>query len=137
MFYIIVTIAAVLAAIGITFNYIAHLGTIVKIAREGEQEGMGVQAVMTRFFFATVLIEMIPIAIIIISFLLLDRPAEGIPTVPLVIILAAMIFGIIQVATRMKQDVPDEMKNQVRSFSLLSMQLITSVPIVAIIFMFI
>ncbi|KIL48592.1 hypothetical protein [Jeotgalibacillus campisalis] len=137
MFYIIITAATVIATLGITFNYIAHLGTIVKIGNEGEQHGMTVQAAMTRFFFATALIELVPLAIIIITYITVERPDTGIPVIPLVIIFTAMIFGIIQVITRMKQPVPAEMKNQVRSFSLLAMQLITSIPIIALIFLFI
>ncbi|MEW9503067.1 hypothetical protein [Jeotgalibacillus marinus] len=137
MFYTIITVATVLATLAITFNYIAHLGTIVKIGKEGEQEGMTIQAAMTRFFFATVIIELVPISVIIITYVTLNRPDIGVPTIPLVIIFTAMIFGIIQVATKMKQDVPPEIKNQIRSFSLLTMQLITSVPIIAIIFLFI
>ncbi|TDL30509.1 hypothetical protein E2R51_18395 [Jeotgalibacillus sp. S-D1] len=137
MFYTIITAATVLATLGITFNYIAHLGTIVKIGKDGEQEGMTVQAAMTRFFFATAIIELVPLALIIITYVSVERPDTGLPTIPLVIIFAAMIFGITQVAMRMKQDVPPELKNQVRSFSLLAMQLITSIPIIAIIFIFI
>ncbi|MDG5472813.1 hypothetical protein P6709_13760 [Jeotgalibacillus sp. ET6] len=137
MFYILITAATVIATLGITFNYIAHLGTIVKIGNEGEQHGMTVQAAMTRFFFATIIIELVPLAIIIITYITVERPDTGLPVIPLVVIFAAMIFGIIQVATRMRQPVPEEMKNQVRSFSLLAMQLITSVPIIALIFLFI
>ncbi|MGD7046534.1 hypothetical protein [Jeotgalibacillus proteolyticus] len=137
MFYILITAATVIATLGITFNYIAHLGTIVKIGNEGEQHGMTVQAAMTRFFFATVIIELVPLAIIIITYITVERPDTGLPVIPLVVIFAAMIFGIIQVATRMRQPVPEEMKNQVRSFSLLAMQLITSIPIIALIFLFI
>ncbi|PPA70537.1 hypothetical protein [Jeotgalibacillus proteolyticus] len=137
MFYTIITVATVLATLGITFNYIAHLGTIVKIGKEGEQQGLSIQGAMTRFFFATAIIELVPLAVIIITYITVERPDAGTPVLPLVIIAAAMFFGVSQVLMRMRQPMPEEIKKQVRSFSLLTTQLITSIPIIAVVFMFI
>ncbi|MBM7579446.1 hypothetical protein [Jeotgalibacillus terrae] len=137
MVYYVIAIAAAVAALGITFNYIAHLGTVIKTAEGRGDEGMTVSAVLTRFFFSTMIIELVPIVIMLLAYVLMDRPDNGLPVIPLIIILAAAAFGVTQVLIRMNQQVPAEVKGQVRSFSLISIQLITSMPLVALIFLFI
>lgn len=137
MVYYVIAIAAAIAALGITFNYIAHLGTVVKTAEGRGEQGMTVSTVLTRFFFSTMIIELVPIVVMILAYVLMDRPDNGLPVIPLLIIVAATIFGVMQVLTRMNQQVPAEVKGQVRSFSLISMQLIISMPLVAVIFLFI
>lgn len=137
MAFYIIAIAAAVATLGITFNYIAHLGSIIKTAEGRGDEGMTVQTLLTRFFFSTMIIELVPLAVIVLVYALMERPDTGLPVIPLIIIIGSAIFGVMQVLMRMRQDVPAEAKGQVRSFSLISMQLITSMPLIAMIFLFI
>ncbi|WP_227396515.1 hypothetical protein [Jeotgalibacillus aurantiacus] len=133
----IIAICTAVIALGITFNYIAHLGTMVKTAEGRGEQGMTVGTVITRFMFSTMLIELIPIVIIVLSFVLLDSPSEGFPAIPIVIMVGATVFGAVQILIRMKQDVPAEARGQVRSFSMIAMQLVITAPLVGLIFLFI
>ncbi|TFD95304.1 hypothetical protein [Jeotgalibacillus sp. R-1-5s-1] len=133
----IIAICTAVIALGITFNYIAHLGTMVKTAEGRGEQGMTVSTVITRFMFSTMLIELIPIVIIVLSFVLLDSPTGGFPVIPIVIMVGATVFGAVQILIRMKQDVPAEARGQVRSFSMIAMQLVITAPLVGLIFLFI
>lgn len=98
------------------------------------------QKLQTKLFVRLAFIEMVPIALIIISFITLEGQTID-PSVPLIIVIIVFLLGLLRTFTvfRSKKESIDEaeIKNSLTMMFTISIPLIAAIPIISVVVLFI
>lgn len=123
-------LAAAIAVIGILTAFKKSLDQL-------KENPENVEKIQSKLFIGAAISESIPILLIVYGFINMDSVTTiNELFVPIVIVVALMVFSIIYIFTQSRIDVDPDKKPIIRSFSFIGMGLVNAIPIIALIMLF-
>ncbi|WP_010648290.1 hypothetical protein [Oceanobacillus massiliensis] len=123
--------AAVIAVIGIIIVFKINLDKI-------KENPNLMEKAQTNFFIGVAISESLPLILIIYAFINIQE--EPVPVdelyIPALIVIMMMVFAAFFIFLQQKVDVEEGQKQQVISFSMIALALANSIPIIALVMMF-
>ncbi|WP_337017457.1 hypothetical protein [Oceanobacillus massiliensis] len=123
--------AAVIAVIGIIIVFKINLDKI-------KENPDLMEKAQTNFFIGVAISESLPLILIIYAFINIQE--EPVPVdelyIPALIVIMMMVFATFFIFLQQKVDVEEGQKQQVISFSMIALALANSIPIIALVMMF-
>jgi F0F1-type ATP synthase membrane subunit c/vacuolar-type H+-ATPase subunit K len=134
--FVLATIIAVLGILAAFKNLMAYVQQ--KIEAKEEVNMLSLQKKQGQFFIKVALSESIPLILIVFGFMLMDSLENHNPFIPLVIIMAVLIFALFQVLTIRRntlgyEEASTEIKTNVNTLCFLGGALISAIPIISIV----
>ncbi len=132
-------LAAVIAVIGILAvfrNYMGKLQGIIEADKDMDMGAIGRE--QTQFFIKVAMVEVVPIMLIVLGFLFMDSTGEYNPLIPIVIIVAVLLFALLQVFNIRRNmigynEAPTQIQPIVTTMCFIGVAFMTAFPIIAII----
>ncbi|RKQ34340.1 hypothetical protein [Oceanobacillus halophilus] len=123
-------LAAVIAVIGI-------LAVFKRSVSQLKENPDNLEKIQTKLFIGVAISESIPILLIIYGFINMETVSSIDELfVPMVIVIALMVFSIFYVFTQSRLDVEPEHKPMIRTFGFMGMGLVNAIPIIALVMLF-
>lgn len=134
--FVLATIIAVLGILAAFKNLMAYVQE--KIEANEEISMQSLQKKQGQFFIRVALSESIPLILIVFGFMLMDSVRDGNPFIPLLIILAVLIFALFQVITIRRntlgfENTSTEIITIVNTLCFLGGALMSAIPIISIV----
>ena len=132
-------LAAVIAVFGILAvfrNYMAKVQGIIETNQEVNMGTFGKE--QSQFFIKVAMIEVIPIMLIVLGFLFMDSTSDYNLLIPIVIIVAVLLFALLQVSNIRRNvlgynDAPPQIQSIVTTMCFIAIALMSAFPIIALI----
>ncbi|GGF26199.1 hypothetical protein GCM10010954_26510 [Halobacillus andaensis] len=135
--------ASLIAVVGIVFCFKKFMNDIQrKMDNKTPIRAEAMQKENSRFFISVAIVEIIPVILIVIGFLMIDSLSEALSgteaALPLLIIAAIFLFGVINMVLTNKETLTvgtgqNEEKQAITTFTFIGIALTSSIPIVSVI----
>jgi hypothetical protein len=134
--FVLASIIAVLGILASFKNLMAHVQQ--KIESNEEISMQSLQKKQGQFFVKVALSESVPLLLIVFGFISVDSTKDHNPIIPLIIILAVLIFALLQVVNIRRnalgyENTSTELKNIVNTLCFLGGALMSAIPIISIV----
>ncbi|WP_431800869.1 hypothetical protein [Halobacillus andaensis] len=135
--------ASLMAVVGIVFCFKKFMNDIQrKMDNKTPIRADAIQKENSRFFISVAIVEIIPVILIVIGFLMIESLSEALSgteaALPLIIIATIFIFGVINMALTSKETLAagtgeNEEKQTISNFTFIGIALTSSIPIISVI----